>query len=472
MSGPGEPPPEGGGGWASIFGRGSIGEQFLVWGVGQQVIGALLAPALQGVTNALWWAATHGSAGTLYVPVSPSDLASMVVRGITDKATAEGEASKSGVRPADFQLLVDNAGEPPGLQFLLEAWRRGYVGWDDAGVAAPSISRAIKTSRVYDYWEPVIQKMAQVPISPGEAVNAVLRGQIPHDQGQKAAYASGISADDFTVLLNSAGRPPAPGELITLFRRGYIPAEGTGPDAISVQQGIFEGDAKDKWWSYYLKLAEYLPPPRTITALERSGAIDAAEAQSLYQQQGLSPRLAAVYSKSVTAVKVAGSKQLAESQVLTLFETQTIDQGEATTYLQQLGYSTAEIAFLLEYADLAREVRVLNSAITHIGTLYVGHKITRAGAQSALAALRLPPARQANLLSTWDVEQRSTVRPLTPAQITDAWEYGVMDQATAQAELVHLGYTPYDAWVVLSVKNKAPLPDPPAQGPAGPGVNP
>jgi hypothetical protein len=240
---------------------------------------------------------------------------------------------------------------------------------------------------------------------------------------------------------------------------------------VSFQQGIFEGDAKDKWWTEYAALAEYIPPPRTVTTLLKTGSVDGAEAQLLWQQSGLTPTLAAAYAHSATGEKLAGSKALAESTVLTLYETQALSEAEATSYLTALGYDATEVGLLLELADLQRELKAVNSAVTKVGTLYVGHKITRQAANQAVLALGVSPAHAANLLATWDLEQSNNVRLLTPAQIVDAWNYGVYDQPTAQAKLEAEGYTPFDAWTLLSIKAETPLPGRPAESDLGPGVN-
>lgn len=457
--------------WGDIFPSGSIQEQLLLWGVANQLIGALLTPEMTAVTKGVWDAAISAGGDDLAAPPSPADLADMVVRGIRDQAGARTAAGLSGVGPSDFDNLVLNAGEPPGLEQVLEAWRRGYIGFSDTGVQVPSVERAIKTGRFYDYWIPVIQQLADIPITVGEAVNAALRGQASLADMQTEAGYSGINPDRFTILVNSAGRPPSPSELLELLRRKLIPLSGVGPGVVSFQQGIFEGDAKDKWWTQYANLAEYLPPPRTVTTLLKTGSVDQPTALDLWQRSGLTPDLAAAYAHSATGEKLAGSKQLAEATVLTLYETQALSESEASGYLVALGYDQTEVALLLELSDLQRELKAVNSAISKVGTLYVGHKITRQAANAAVAALGVSAGHAANLLATWDLEQANNVRLLTPAQIADAFEYGVMDQATAQGKLVAEGYTPYDAWALLSIKNKGPLPGQPSESDLGPGIN-
>ena len=452
-------------GWGDLFGQGSPAGQLLLWQVGGQVIGTLLGPVLTEAQQELWQAAVSGSGGTVSLALSAETLADMVVRGIRTMEEATNEAGKTGVAPSSFAQLVHQAGEPPGLEFMLEAWRRGYLEWADTGLDTPSVERGVRTSRIYNYWTPIIQKMAVVPMGVAEAVDAVVEGQITYEEGEKAAYASGIDSPTFRILVNTRGNPPSPTELNELHRRGLIPLEGTGPDATSVQQGIYEGATKDKWWHLLAALAEYLPPPRTVTALEREGVITPQEAIILYKDAGLSDTLAAAYSAAATAHKTATHKALAESSVVQLYEGKMITAAKATELLTTMGYTAEEAGFILALADHNVTTKQLTAAVTKVRTLYVGRKIDAPGARKALADLGVPGDQVTALMATWDIEAATNVRDLTPAEILDAWELTILTQDEAEAELQALGYTPWDAWVKLSIKNKGPLPNPPAKGP-------
>lgn len=433
-----------------LFSGGGVAEQFFVWGVLYEVAQTVLAPLVTDLTYAVQGA--HP-----VVELSPADLADMVIRNLLDQADAEGRAKKFGLSADRFDLLVKDAGEPPGLEFLLEAWRRGYIPWDSGSDTDPSVRTGVRQSRTKDMWTDTIHKMAEVPLPPAVAVDAVVEGQIPHDEAATKAYASGVTPEDFQIMVNTRGNPPSLTELLELYRRKLIPAAGTGPDALTFQQGIYEGASKDKWEPLLLRLADYLPPPRTITALERAGAIDATQAAALYEQAGLTPALAAIYSATASNEKMAGSKQLAESAVLNVYEAGLIPQDEARTLLAAMGYASHEVDLLISYRDLQQSLKAMTAAVARTHTLYVGHKLSQVDATNNLNALGVPAAAQQGLLAVWELERASNVKVLTAAEITDAFAYLIMDQATAQNELMALGYSAYDAWVMLSVKNKAAL---------------
>lgn len=275
-------------GKGGLFSKGSVLEQLFIYGVAQQLLGAAMAPELQMLNRAV-------NELLQATPLAPAQLADMVVRGHIGIDDAEAYAKQSGVSPSDFQRMVDDAGEAPGLVFLLEAFRRGYIPQSGAGADSVSLEQGIREGRLHNKWIHVAEQMGLQPIGTADAVDAVVEGQIDYATGEHIAYQNGIAAPDFRILVNKRGNPPSPSELATLLKRGLIPLEGTGPTAISFQQGIFEGASKDKWWPYYAKLADYVPPPRTVVTLVRNGVVTDEQGLAFLAESGVTPDLAKAY---------------------------------------------------------------------------------------------------------------------------------------------------------------------------------
>jgi len=99
--------------------------------------------------------------------------------------------------------------------------------------------------------------------------------------------------------------------------------------------------------------------------------------------------------------------------------------------------------------------------VSRVGALFTARKITQQTAQDALVRLGIESAAIADIIADWAAIAAINVKTLSQGEIVDAFAYGVMDQAAAQQELVNIGYTEYDAWVLLSVKNESPLPGEP-----------
>lgn len=443
-----------------LFGKESAFGQLLIWQVGAQVIGAVMGPGLSELQQLV-----NEVAQTEVL--TPATLADLVVRNYLDHASAEGTAKKSGVSPEDFALLVKAAGDAVDTTTLIEGYRRGILGWDSSPGALPSVLDGIREGRLADKWAPLIKELGDVPLGVADAVDAVVEGQISMDEGKAIAYVNGISAANFEILYNTRGNPPGPSELAEMVRRGIIPTSGTGPTVLSFDQGISEGATKDKWIPALRELMTVLPAEGRVTTLLRNGVITRDQAITYYKQLGYDQAAATAFADEASAVKTATDKLLAKSDVITLYADGAITRDQAAALIAALGYDGTEADQILTIQDLHTATAATNAAISRISSYYVARKIDKTGAVNALNSLNVPPAQQTALLTAWDIERTSNVKLLTESQIADAWAYTIIDTPTAVTELMALGYTELDAWIVLSIKNKAPITDTaPPQGPS------
>ena len=465
-------------GLTDFLGAGGIGRQFLIYGVGYELARSVLAPSLVAVQAKVWEDAVSSSGGTVRLPLSPADLAQMAIRGVYTESEAAPVASRSGVAPDDFHRLMLIAGEPPPLMLILELYRRGFIPWTAGPVPAISAENAIREGRIRDEWIPVLQRAQFTPPAVAEAVNATIRNQISYAEGVALAYYAGLgtasltvpegadTADTetaFKVLYNTAGRPPAPTQLAELVHRGRIKVHGRGPTETTFEQGIYEGDLKDKWESPLEAFLEVIPSIYEVRILQEHGAISNEQATTWLDQLGYTPTVAQALADNATAQAIITDRILTEANLKVLYENGTITQAQALTMLTDLGYPKTAADFIVASWTLDTQWKAYSASISRVGSYFIAHKLTGQQAATNLQRLGVPESQIAGTIQAWTIARTSNVKLLTESQIADAWEYGVMDQATAMTELQALGYTPYDAWVVLSVKAKGPLPTQPAR---------
>lgn len=443
-----------------LFDKESAFGQLLIWQVGAQIVGAVMGPGLSELTQLVNEVAQTE-------PLTPAMLADLVVRNYLDADSASATAKRSGVSPADFALMVKSAGDAVDTTTLVEGYRRRILGWDSSENGLPSVLDGIREGRLADKWAPLLQALGDVPLGVADAVDAVVEGQITRAQGEEIAYQNGISPANFAILFNTRGNPPAPSELAEMTRRGIIPQTGTGPDVTSFEQGIAEGATKDKWIKALAGLQTVLVPEGRVTTLLRRGVISRDVAIGWYQQLGYDQQAAEAFAAEASAVKTSTDKALAKTDVIQLYADSAISRDTAATLISSLGYDATEANEILTIQDLHTATQITDSAVTRIRSYYIARKLDLTGAVNALNALNIPPAQQEQLVSAWDIARTSNIKTLTEAQIADAWAYLIMDTNTAITELQGIGYTEFDAWVVLSIKNKAPITaTPPAQGPS------
>lgn len=400
--------------------------------------------------------------------LSPPDAASAVVRGFLSDAEGVAVAAKSGVDPATFQTMVELSGDAPGPQQLAEALRRGAIAEAGSGPGSTSFEAGIREGRLSNKWAPVIKDLAKLWPTPVDALDAALKGQITPAEGEQLYTKLGGDTQFYTWLLNSQGSGPTPLEAADWARRGIIPWDGTGPEVTSYAQAVKESRYRDKWAAAYREQAQYLPPPYSIITMLKDGAVTKEQATQWLQDQGASPSIIAAMIAEADATDLSQFRGLTTTAVLGMYYQRLVTEADATSMLESLHVSKEAVPLMLVYADLQRAIAAQNSAVSRVGTLYAARKITVATARQSLIALQVPAATVNDIIAIWQLENSIAVKTLTQSEITRAWKAEIMTQDEAETELQNLGYTPYDAWVLLSLEAKAALPGRPAQGPAAP----
>jgi hypothetical protein len=419
-----------------------------------QLVGQIVGAALVGPITGLQAESFRVDQSA---PISADAAVDAYIKGHLDLNEARDQAALTGISNPRFDILAASAGEPIPLLLLAEAWRRGIVPKEGVGAASISLEQGIRESRLKNKWIPIVEAL-QFQLPPiGTVIEAWLRAQATKEEALGWAYKQGVDEQTATLMFKAAGRPPSPQELFTLLNRGVIEETGRGGDNLTLEQGYLETDLKDKWYEKWKALREYRPPPRTITALSRAGAITDEQALKLYQEEGLTPEMAAIYVKTAHHERHAAAKELTKAEWVAMYVDQAITQEELLKRLATLGFTGEGAQMELTLADLKVDHALQQRAVNRVGNLYVGRRIDKAKAMTSLDELKLPPKQRDRLLAIWTLERRDNLKHLTPAEISLAVKDGIFGPDEAMAELGKLGYGPRDAWIILSTHLKSPV---------------
>lgn len=438
---------------SGLLGQNAISQLFLYNLIGQ-VIAAALTPG--GI------AITQGALADAPVSVlSPAEAASAVVRGFLSVADGEHESVRGGVDSQRFATLVRLAGMAPGPEQLAEALRRGIIPEDSGDPGRPGYIQGIREGNLANQWADMIRELAVNLPGPTLAVDAEVRGQLSHEAALDLYHRLGGDPSTYGVEYDTHGSPPSPLEAARMARRGLIPKDGIGAGQTTFQQAVAESGFKTKWTDTYWSLSEYFPPPRTVLAMIRSGALSATDGAAELTKAGLSPDMVAAYLHEASTTKVQAHKDLAVGTVTTLYRDQLITHEQATAFLGDLGYDATEAGFILSVEDIRVEQAQLSSSVSRVRSLYEARKIDRTTAQAALGRLQITGTQAGRLLNVWDVARTANVKHLTEAQIATALHYQVITQDDAISYLVGQGYSAYEAWILVSSREHGPLPNQP-----------
>ena len=393
--------------------------------------------------------------------LTPADAASATVRNFLSPEEAAGIARQNGVPPATFATLVSLSADSPGPQQLAEALRRGLISLAGKGTHSTSFEQGIAEGRLADKWAPVIQGLSQLWPTPADALDAALKGQITDADGRALYERLGGDLQFYPWLLATIGDSPTPLEAAVLAARGIIAEHGTGPNVLSYDQAVKESRYRDKWGPAYRKLSNHIPAPSTLVTMLAHRNIDEATAHTLLLQNDMTEQLAAAYVSEAEYEAISDYRGITESAVIDMYIAHTINRDMAVQLLGVLHVSTQAAGLLLDYADMKYAIDSINRSVSRIATLFTGRKIGVATARNALAGLQIPAGTIDQIIQDWELAAAADVKTLTATQIVDAWYYGILTVADAIADLGAIGYSPYDAWTLLSLKAKGPLPGKP-----------
>lgn len=390
--------------------------------------------------------------------LSPAEAASAVVRNFMSAGQGVHVASLAGLDAADFATLVHLSGDAPAPGQLAEALRRGAIGLAGKGPGSTSFEQGIAEGRLADKWAPVIRELSRLWPTPTDALDAQVKGQLTEAEGTALYERLGGDPQFHGWLLNTIGNSPTPLEAAALAARGIIAEHGTGPGALSYDQAVKESRYRNKWGPAYRRLGEHIPPPSTIVSMLAHRNIGERQAHELLIQNDMAPDLAVAYIAQAEYEAISDYRGLTESAVLDMYYAQLIGHDQAVDILGVLHVSPQAAELLISYVDLRRVVDNINTSVRRIGTLYTSRKIGAQTATAALTQLGVPGIAVDKIVQDWSLVAAADVKTLTAAEVVDAWYYQILTDAEAVDELTAIGYTPYDAWVRLSLKAKGPLP--------------
>jgi len=396
---------------------------FAIQGIINAFVMAALQPYVTDTAQKAWSADTT-------LALSPDQAADAVLKGWKDKDWAYTEAANSGIDTDRFDVMVDLAGEPPGIMQMLDLWRRGLI--DE-----PTLHHAVLESRVRDEWFEAIKLMATAAPSTAQVIAGYVENHLTEDEARTKWAEAGGRPEDFEWEYETAGRPPGMMEMLHLLNRGVV-------DEAAVVQAIRESDIKNKYVDDLLQLRRYLPPPRSVVAMVRQGAITDDQARTYLADAGVAPADIEAFITSAHHTKATTIREASAGTIKTAYVDRVLTRAQAVSALGTAGYSASAANLMLDIADIDLEVKERRAIITHTHSLYTRWKLARADASIALDTAGVPATDRDALLGLWDLERRENQHVLTKTEVLGAYRRGVRNEAWVNEHLTFLGYSAAD----------------------------
>lgn len=400
--------------------------------------------------------------------LSPPDAAQAVVRNFISHEHGAALAALSGVDAEQFRIMVDLSGDAPSPTELAVALRRAIIPFDSGDPAKPGFVQGIRQGRLADKWITMLKELSQEWPTPTDALEARLVGQVTTKESQELYAKFGGDPAYWQLLFDTRGEAPTPLELGVLANRGDIKWNGLGPQETSFSQGFHEGRWRNKWEDAYRHLAKYRAPEGTITLFLAHGVINDEEAADEYAKLGMDEPTIKRFIDEAHLEAYSDYRGATVSIALQAYHQGIINHDQTLAILEGFHVTTVAAKFMLDFQDAQRAYEAVNNAISRVRTLYAARKITLQTAKNALGEIGIDGTQIEGIVKSWQIENSVSVKILTEAQIARAFKLGILNELEALTELQNIGYTPFDAWVLLSLEEKTLVGPRPNPGPAPP----
>lgn len=369
------------------------------------------------------------------VPLSPADAALASLRGNMSHDDAVAKAIESGISASDFEILIGNTGEPPGLMQLLEGYRRGFIDED-------TLKKGILQSRYRDEWIPLLEKLRFEPMSVADAVNAVVQNQLDMATAESIAEQNGLEPGAFQTLYATAGEPLSRTEMEDLYNRG----EASRDDVI---QALRESRLKNKYNDQAFDLHRKMIPATSLQRILRYGGVSLSDAVKIAMEDGYSEADATLLVNAGTAERLQTYKQATVSAVMGLYEDNIVSVTAAIELAKSMGHTGDEAKFIAQAAEFKREAKITSTAVNAIKAKYLSHHITRSQASGYIDAMGIPAIQRDIMLNIWDIEHGAFTAELTAAQIVKAFHLKLITLDDGLKRLINKGYSEGDATLLI-----------------------
>jgi hypothetical protein len=282
-----------------------------------------------------------------WLPLPVSEAANAVNQGHLTLAQAEIVARENGYKAADFKVVVDNAGRPPGPQEALDWINRGYI--TEADFRTIFLESTIKNKYIDLYLK------SRFEVMPPETIRLMVsRGALSKEEGLLRLQQRGYTPGDAAIIIDGAsaektvkGRDLTVTQVLDLRSEGLI----TDDDALAMLEAAGY-DADEALWITQLadlrRVSTFVRAAINRTkASYIAGRIDETRAGGILDTLGLPGDYKDATFQLWDLERTTVTKGLTTAQIVSAIKKGFMTPEEGMTRLIGQGYASDDAQILL-----------------------------------------------------------------------------------------------------------------------------
>jgi hypothetical protein len=201
------------------------------------------------------------------------------------------------------------------------------------------------------------------------------------------------------------------------------------------------------FWRDKLINLSYAPFTRVdIRRMHKFGILTEAQVLQSYKDIGYSDEKAKALTDFTIALNsdtaTGSDKELAKSEVVSLYKKRIITEDQARTRLADLKYTDDDIALILDLAEWTADASTKELTVSQVKALYQKGLATKDQVTQFLTALKYSAAAANNMLTLWGWETPQDVKLPARTDLDQFYTNGLIDEATWRAEMGKQQYDP------------------------------
>jgi len=355
--------------------------------------------------------------------LTAADAALGVLRGDITVQQGRAVANANGMSNDDFDVLLLNTGEPPGIMQLLEAYRRGFIDEN-------TLQRGVLQSRIRDEWWPTVFALRYEPLSTADAIQSSVQGYITKDQAKTYATQNGLNPDDFDAAWLAAGEPLSRTEMTYLVNWGFATED-------DYKNALRQSRLKDSYIDLSWNLIKH--PMSVADAVEGyvQGYLSEKDSDDIMGMNGLRDQ------DKETLREIAG-EPLSKTEVLTLLRRGLMTQDQVEQALRESRLKD-------KYIPYALDLQTQYPGIYDIRLLVSEGAIDDKTAAKLLAIEGYPADLITPLINAFSGTTSTANKAVTEAMLVDLYLESAINATELHEMLKAIGYSDANATLIQEV---------------------
>lgn len=210
------------------------------------------------------------------------------------------------------------------------------------------------------------------------------------------------------------------------------------------------------YWREKLTKIAYMPYTRVDTRrMHDLGVLSDAELIKAYKDQGYDEEHALNMAKFTVLYNQQANKDLTKGEIITGYKEKVVSAEDASSLLQQAGYSSDEADYLLALQDFKEARDIQGDLIKNIGSRYKNRLLNSGEARDRLNQLNLTQERIDVLIDKWDVNLYTDMKLPSKDDLNKLFLNKIVDEDTYRYQMNLLGYNfKYVGWYLDLAKAK------------------